>query len=606
MPLFGPGPVPALLALPIAALLLSGMSLVGYRALPRNLMPGHAQLRIPLATSFGMTLVGLTTWVVGAVVGTTTALVAAGVLMTAGLTVARPWFRDVRRIARHLMALVRHSPILTLLGMGTLAVAIPYLLLPVIDSDGLRYHLALPKLFLLQGRIFFYPWDVHAAFPQTVEAIYLLGIRAAGGEVAKFLHFGVFTGSLAVLALYLHRSRADRRTAICGPWFFAASPAVLAVAGAAFIDLFVVFHVGVAALLARRETHPVLTGIALAGAACSKWSAAPAIFGLVFLVWARHRFRTATLISLLVPTIVAVSPFMVRNLIATGDPVYPMAVGVFQQHVPGVDKDRYEYVTQVHRDIPGPLGIPWGGSVGDVQWDEVAGWHLLLGLLVLPLGFRKPGGPELLAIAVPYLAVGLAYHPSVRLAMPLLWVLAASAAWLITHLFRKWTVPVGLVLVAPSLVSLWLHLGSYGRLSDRLLGNATVEDTVMSAVPGRAAALLVNQQPVGGRVMALDFPALFYFSRPWIAEGINNRPPLADWLSEGLDADQLLARLRKLDVRYLVVTPGYGGGGPMSLIAVGETPRQQAVMARLRSLLEPIGTRDGVDVYRVPVVASGD
>jgi hypothetical protein len=378
------------------------------------------------------------------------------------------------------------------------------------------------------------------------------------------------------------------------------------VAGAAFIDLFVVFHVGVAALLARQKSHPLLVGIALAGAACSKWSAAPAIVGLVVLVWARNHFRIATLASLVLPVVVAVSPFMVRNLIATGDPVYPMGFGVFHRQVPGMDEDRYDYVTQVHRDIPGPLGIPWGASVGDVQWDEVAGWHLLLGLLVLPLGYRKPGGPELLAIAVPYLAVGLAYHPSVRLAMPLLWVLAASAAWLITHLLRRWAAPVGLVMVAPSLVSLWIHLGAYGRPLERVFGNATVDDAVMAAVPGRAAAVLVNQQPAGGKVMALDFPAPYLFSRPWIAEGINNRPPLAEWLAEGLDADQLLFRLRKLDVRYLVVTPGYGGGGPMSLIAVGETPSQQAVMARFRSRLELVGTRDKVDVYRVPAAASGD
>jgi hypothetical protein len=606
MPPFGPDPVPALLAFPVALILLAGLSLVGYRALPRDLMPGHAELRIPLATSFGVTLVGLTTWVFGAMVGTTVALVAATVLMTAGLTVAAPWFRDIRRVARHLVALACHSPLLSLLLVGTVGVAIPYLLLPVIDSDGLRYHLALPKLFLLQGKIFFYPWDVHAAFPQTIEALYLLGIRAAGGEVAKFLHFGVFLGSLAVLALYLHRSRSDRRTAVCGPWFLAASPAVLAVAGAAFIDLFVVFHVGVAALLARQRAHPVVTGMALAGAACSKWSAAPAIVGLVVLVWARNRFRIATLASLVLPVVVAVSPFMVRNLIATGDPAYPMAVGVFHQHVPGVDEDRYDYVTQVHRDIPGPLGIPWGSSVGDVQWDEVAGWHLLLGLLVLPLGFRKPGGPELLAVALPYLAVGVAYHPSIRLAMPLLWVLAASAAWLVTHLFRRWSAPVGLALVAPSLVTLSLHLGFLGRPLDRLFARTTVEDVVKARVPGREAALLVNQQPAGGRVMALDFPAPYLFSRPWIAEGINNRPPLAEWSAEGLDADQLMARLRKLDVRYLVVTPGYGGGTPMSLIAVGKTPNQQAVMARLRSHLELIGTRDGVDVYRVPEAPSGD
>ncbi len=32
--------------------------------------------------------------------------------------------------------------------------------------------------------------------------------------------------------------------------------------------------------------------------------------------------------------------------------------------------------------------------------------------------------------------------------------------------------------------------------------------------------------------MALDFPAPFYFDRPWIAEGILNQPPLAG-MAEG-------------------------------------------------------------------------
>ena len=100
--------------------------------------------------------------------------------------------------------------------------------------------------------------------------------------------------------------------------------------------------------------------------------------------------------------------------------------------------------------------------------------------------------------------------------------------------------------------------------------------------------------------MALDFPAPFYFERPWIAEGILNRPPLAEWLAAGDDAVAIIARLHDLDVRFLAITPGYGGGTGLSLIAVGETPQQARVMAGLRDRLELIGTRDGVDVYRVP------
>ncbi len=497
MPPFGTDPVPAVIALPIAIGLLVGMSLAGYRVVPSGLRPRRGELSIPMATSVGLTVVGVATWIVGATVGTTAALVVAALVMASGLSVARAWFRDLQTVVRHVMALIRCHPIIALFGLATAALAVPHLLLPVVDSDGLRYHLALAKLFLLDGKISFYPWDVHAAFPQTVEAVYMLGLGVAGGEVAKFLHFGAFLGSLVVLMLFVHSGRSSRRAAVCAPWFFAASPAVLAASGAAFVDLFVVFHVAVAALLARARVHPVLVGLALAGAASTKWSAAPAVAGIAFLVWWRSRFGWRTLAAIAVPIVLAVLPYMVRNLAATGDPVFPMGTGLVKGHVPGIEEDRHAYVTQIHRDIPGPLGIPWGASVGEVQGDEVAGWHLLLGLLALPLAFRRPGGAELLAIAVPYLAVGLAYHPSIRLAMPLLWALAASSAWVVARVCGRFTAPMGLVLVVPALMTSWANLGSHGRPIDVLLGRVTAEEALRSAVPGRSAALLVNEQTPG-------------------------------------------------------------------------------------------------------------
>jgi hypothetical protein len=356
----------------------------------------------------------------------------------------------------------------------------------------------------------------------------------------------------------------------------------------------------VAALLARYRARPVLIGLALAGAAACKWSVGPAVAGLLLLVWWRHRFALRPLAALVLPIVVALTPFAVRNTAATGDPFFPMGVGLVTGHVPGIDEDRHAYVTQIHREIPGPLGIPWGRSVGEVQGDEVAGWHLLLGLLALPLAVRRRGGAEVLAIAVPYLVVGLVFHPSIRLAMPLLWALAVTAAVVLSRVAGRLTPIVGAILVAPAVVTSWHVATSHGRPLDFLRGDITAEEAIQSAVPGRQAALLVNRQPSGGRVMALDFPAPFFFSRPWIAEGINNRPPLHRWLASGDDADEIMLKLHELEVRYLVITPGYGGGRPISLVAAGDSPEQHRVLAELRSRLELIGTRDQVDVYRIP------
>lgn len=600
MPPYGAEPVPVVVALPVAAALLTAVWLVGYRLLPASLRPRHAAQAAPLALSVGLTVVGVTTWTVGAVLGTGAAIAVAAVLAAFGLTALQPWWKDCGRLGLRLWSLLRANPLLSACLVATVALAVPRLMLPVIDSDGLRYHLALPKLYLLEGSVFFYPWDVHAAFPQAVEAVYLLGIRAAGGEVAKLLHAAVFTACLAVVMLLLHTGARSRRAAVCGAWFFAASPAVLAAAAAAFIDLFVVFHIAVAMLLARARARPLLVGLALAGAAASKWSAAPAVLGLVILVWWRRRFEPAVLAAVMLPILLAVMPVVVRNAAATGDPFFPMGVGLVSGEVPGVDQERHDYVTQVHREIPGPLGIPWGPSVGEVQRDEVVGWHLLLGLMALPLLLRRGGLHELLAVAIPYLVVGIGYHPSVRLAMPLLLCLAASAALAVYRVGRRWSAALACVVVAPALITSWGVMTSFGRPLDYVLGRISAEEVLVTSVPGRAAALLVNRQPAGGRVMALDFPPPFYFSRPWIAEGINNRPPLAEWLDAGLGAEAILRELRQRDVRYLVVTPGYGGGRNASLLAVGATPEQRVVLLALRQRLELIGTRRSVDVYRVP------
>ncbi len=603
MPPYGADPVPVAIALPVAVALLTATWLVGSRLLPPALRTRHGPEAALLSLSVGITVVGVATWTAGAVLGTGAAIAAAAALAVAGVTGLPAWWRDLRRLGRRVRMLAGASPVLSLLLLGTTGMAVLQLALPVIDSDGLRYHLALPKLFLIEGRIFFYPWDVHAAFPQTVEAVYMLGLRAAGGEVAKFLHFGAFAASLAALMVLLHHDRGTRRAAVCGPCFLAASPAVLVAGAAAFIDLFVVFHVTVAMLLSRRRAPPVLVGLALAGAAASKWSAAPAVLGLVLLLWWRRRWRPAALAAVALPVLLAVLPYAVRNLAATGDPFFPMGVGLLRGEVPGVDEARQHYVTQVHRDIPGPLGIPWGPSVGEVQRDEVAGWHLLLGLMALPLLLLRRGGGrerELLAVAVPYLLIGLAYHPSVRLAMPLLLCLAASSAILVCRIAGRWSSVLAALLVAPALVTAWAAMTSHGRPLAFLAGRIGAAEVIRASVPGREAALLVNRQPPGGRVMALDFPPPFYFSRPWIAEGINNRPPLAVWLEEGHDARRILVEMQRLDVRFVVVTPGYGGGTPASLVTAGEDSRRRAVLHAVRARLELVGTRDGVDVYRVP------
>jgi hypothetical protein len=562
------------LRFPIALALVTAFSLVGYSFLPFR---PRARFAVPLSLSFGALVVGWVVWMVGTLIGTTAAMIAAALLIAVSLRHAREWWRAVARCGRDLAALAK-QPATILLGLLLLTL-IPQLALPLIDSDGVRYHAALPKLFLLQGAVTYYPWDVTGAYPQTAEMLYMLGIAAHGGEVAKVIHFLFFCATLATLALAVHRGRSTRTAAMLAPFLYAAAPVALAAAGSAFIDHVVVFHVAVALQLLLARKRAQLVALPFAAAFATKVTAAPAI---AVLALSQKRLRSIAIIAAVIT--LAFLPFAIRNLYYTGDPVYPIGRGLLGLSIPGVSQERLEYATQFHGRIG---GIPWVPQEGVVQDDEVAGLHHLLGLFALLLAIRNKRLRVPLLVVVAYLAVGVVYSVPTRHYLAMLLVLSMFEALALARL-RRFAPVAALLLALPALyVSVPLVL-TYG------------DSDLTRAVPAYRAMQVVNAQPPGGKVMGLDVPAPYYFDRPWIVEGLLNEPPLKAWVREARTVDDLLAQLHAHDVRYLVVTPGYGGGGPHTLVALAENRREAELLDALRRRLRPIERVDSVDVFAVP------
>ena len=77
-------------------------------------------------------------------------------------------------------------------------------------------------------------------------------------------------------------------------------------------------------------------------------------------------------------------------------------------------------------------------------------------------------------------------------------------------------------------------------------------------------------------------------------------PPLQAWVARARDGDEVLRELERRDARTLVVTPGYGGGTPASLLPLASTRAELQRVLALRAALTRIGTAGGVDVYAVP------
>lgn len=601
-----PGPLGNGLAdLLVAGALLAVALLAGYGLLPDTLATRSAETRAPLALSTGALAMGVAAWLAGHLTVVAVPAVA-GALAFLGLRRARRAAADLAILGRRVSRLALASRGLGLAALVPLAALGPQLLVPLADSDGVRYHVSLPKLFLLEGRVFFYPWDTGGAYPESCEMLNLLGLAVRGPEVARALQAGFFVLALAAAALLVHRLTRDRRAAALAPLFLAATPVLLAPAMGGFVDAALLFHVTTAALVLAARRGPVAGGLAGAAAMVTKITAPLALAGLAvangLAAPKGRRLRAAVLF--LAPSILAYVPYAVRNAVATGDPLYPAGRVLLGLPVPGVAADRVRYTTHFGEALPGPLAIAWHDGGGTRQADEVAGPHQLAGLAALvALAATRSRARLLFLLAAPSLAGALVFRPPARYLTPLFLAAALALAWSLAALSRRsraLAAAAAVLLAAPS-VATALRLGfSQGDPVPYVTGRRSRDEFLKRALPGYAATKVVNALPPGGRVMALDFPAPLYFDRPWIAEGILMEPPLKRWLDEGASPGDLLARLRELDVRLLVVTPGYGGGTALSLLPVAGGPENARRILPLREALTLVARVDGVDVWEVP------
>jgi len=237
----------------------------------------------------------------------------------------------------------------------TLAIALLWALAPPIAWDGLVYHLTGPKLYLAAGQIS-HPLDLpYLGFPQLVEILFAWGIGLAGERAAAAIHW--CCGLLAVLGLV---AAGRRWLGGAAGWLAAAvllsASSIVLLAGWPYVDLVLLLYATLAffALFRfcamscggprhhtegdsqeRRRTHNVrwliLSG-ALAGLALStKYTALavlPALAATLFISQIRNLPSAIRHLLLLGGVALLVwSPWLLKNFLLTGNPMYPFFFG---------------------------------------------------------------------------------------------------------------------------------------------------------------------------------------------------------------------------------------------------------------------------------------
>ena len=383
--------------------------------------------------------------------------------------------------------------------------------------DALSYHLQLPKEWMMLGRLATLEHNVYSAFPSFVEAaflhVFLLAGGPAPGAIAAQLLVAFLTLGAAATVGTLAAGACPASTRALGFAVGAAAylgtPWTVVVGSLAYNDGIVALLLAGCFLLVRplrgdaSWRTPAALGL-LAGAACGAKLSAVGFVALpvaIVTVAAAPRRKALALVAFAIAAAVPLVPWLARNAVVTGNPVFPFASGLFG---PGWWTPEQ---AEIFRDAHGPADGVRGG------FTRLASQWLAYGLGEAPLdatGAAEPWRPLWSALPVVGLvgvaAMTFARRRRVRAngAILALTVAVQAAFWMaFTHRQSRFLVP--------SAVPLAIATGALvGRLGRRPAAGARAVIALVAVAYGLAVpAIYSTEGRFTGPLGEVHAPSLF-------------------------------------------------------------------------------------------------
>ncbi len=256
---------------------------------------------------------------------------------------------------RRALTTLRYPPnlFLALIIILAIAVALVQALVPPLTQDDVMYHLALPARYVAQHAVRFQPdFGYYSTYPQMMGMLCTWGLLLGSDRLAVLLVFACSLLGVAAVGLFAKRYLADgRRDGRVLPLLTVAilftSPVIgyilraanddLAQAGFALLAVYACYC---AFRLGNGMPPPAL--LALAGlcgglALAVKYTAVAVVVALgvaLVVVLLRHGARRwGQIVKMLaafgLPLVLVFSPWLLRNYLETGNPVWPFAGNLF-------------------------------------------------------------------------------------------------------------------------------------------------------------------------------------------------------------------------------------------------------------------------------------
>ncbi|MBD3266770.1 phospholipid carrier-dependent glycosyltransferase [bacterium] len=283
-------------------------------------------------------------------------------------------------------------------------------LTPETRHDPYDYHLAIPHHYLVHGQIVEMPWHVFTYMPKNGEILYGFALGIGNDSFAKLIHFlfGIFV--LMIVWLFV-KNTIHKEAGWVACLFVVTLPLFGFLATAAYIDLIRSFWELLALLClyyvwkqeeSRQQLPWLLLSALFAGMAMGTKYTAWLIFCGPYLIlfaitwWRVYKAKPPWAVPvLLVLMALPVAPWLVLNLIWTGNPMYPFFPSIFGAHTPAA-MDAYAFIrghAPEQNLFSGFALLPYAFQrIGNLLLD--GNTVVILGgvaLLIMPFSRKRPG-----------------------------------------------------------------------------------------------------------------------------------------------------------------------------------------------------------------------
>ncbi len=466
------------------------------------------------------------------------------------------------------------SEVLPALGFATFAG--PFLILmalasmlPTVDFDAIEYHLQGPKEYYQAGRIAFLEHNVYTSMPFGVEMLHLLGMEVVddwwlGALVGQFLialHAPMAAAAVALTA----RRLGSPRAAWFGALVYLTTPWVYRLGVLPYVEGPLAYHHAAlvyAGILAWQESDHLtwrrlwaVAGLIAGGAMACKYPAlisAVIPFGAVSLADSLRRRSLGPVVAFSIGCAVVMTPWLAKNVIDTGNPVYPLGYKVFGA--------RYWDGAMEQKFSNGHAMQPVTAKLFRQSVVDVAGrsdWQSPLYLALAPLALlrresRKAAMILWLYIAYLFMTWWLLTHRLDRFWLPILPVAAVLAGLGADWTRRKpWVVFLALMIPPVYLTNLSYSSSALTAMTD------WTDDlrSLKTSVPKMLDPALFEADtstPPGSKILVVGQAAVFHMNHPIVYNTVFDEE-IFETIAREQSPEDVRIKLTRLGVTHIYV-----------------------------------------------------